>query len=150
MHLESILSHCVIFCHFSLTPKRIKFTFHLKILHTISPVNCLLISVTGLYPSELSSFISKGEDVCKPAGLFLELSAWPVREVTKNLMVTVTELRRCSVERGEPSRRTIISAGFHQSKLIEWADWSHSVSEAWKKGSFVQDDLVLSYTWINK
>ena len=33
-----------------------------------------------------------------------------VREVTKNLMVTLTELQSSSVEMGEPSRRTAISA----------------------------------------
>ncbi|KAG2467625.1 TCB1 transposase, partial [Polypterus senegalus] len=40
-----------------------------------------------------------------------------VREVSKNLMVTLSELRRSSVERGEPSRRTTISAAIHQSGL---------------------------------
>ena len=40
-----------------------------------------------------------------------------VREVTKNLMVTLSELQRSSVERGEPSRRTTISAAIHQSGL---------------------------------
>ncbi|XP_073323188.1 uncharacterized protein [Pagrus major] len=40
-----------------------------------------------------------------------------VREVTKNPMVTLTELQRFSVERGEPSRRTTISAALHQSGL---------------------------------
>ncbi|KAG2460036.1 TCB1 transposase, partial [Polypterus senegalus] len=40
-----------------------------------------------------------------------------VREVTKNPMVTLSELQRSSVERGEPSRRTAISAAIHQSGL---------------------------------
>ncbi|KAG2458847.1 TCB1 transposase, partial [Polypterus senegalus] len=40
-----------------------------------------------------------------------------VREVTKNTMVTLSELQRSSVERGEPSRRTTISAAIHQSGL---------------------------------
>ena len=40
-----------------------------------------------------------------------------VREVTKNLMVTLTELQRSSVEMGEPSRRTTISAALHQQGL---------------------------------
>uniref|UniRef100_A0A8C4TNQ4 Transposase Tc1-like domain-containing protein n=1 Tax=Erpetoichthys calabaricus TaxID=27687 RepID=A0A8C4TNQ4_ERPCA len=40
-----------------------------------------------------------------------------VREVTKNPMVTLSELQRSSVERGEPSRRTTISAVIHQSGL---------------------------------
>ncbi|XP_051553964.1 uncharacterized protein LOC127440906 [Myxocyprinus asiaticus] len=40
-----------------------------------------------------------------------------VREVTKNPMVTLTELQHFSAERGEPARRTIISAALHQSGL---------------------------------
>ena len=38
-----------------------------------------------------------------------------VRELNKNLMVTLTELQSCSVEMGEPSTRTAISAALHQS-----------------------------------
>ena len=40
-----------------------------------------------------------------------------VREVTKNPMVTLTELQSSSVEMGEPSRRTTISAALHQPSL---------------------------------
>ena len=40
-----------------------------------------------------------------------------VREVTKNPMITRTELQSSSVEMGEPSRRTTISAALHQSGL---------------------------------
>ncbi|KAG2465062.1 TCB1 transposase, partial [Polypterus senegalus] len=40
-----------------------------------------------------------------------------VRKVTKNPMVTLSELQRSSVERGEPSRRRTISAAIHQSGL---------------------------------
>ena len=40
-----------------------------------------------------------------------------VREVTKNLMVTLTELQSSFVEMGEPSRRTTISTALHQSGL---------------------------------
>ena len=40
-----------------------------------------------------------------------------VREVTKNPMVTLTDLRSSSVEMGEPSRKTTISASLHQSDL---------------------------------
>ncbi|KAG2463217.1 TCB1 transposase, partial [Polypterus senegalus] len=40
-----------------------------------------------------------------------------VREVTKNPMVTLSELQRSSVERGEPSRRTSISTAIQQSGL---------------------------------
>ena len=39
-----------------------------------------------------------------------------VREMTKNPMVTLTELQSSSVEMGEPSRK-IISAALHQSGL---------------------------------
>ena len=40
-----------------------------------------------------------------------------VREVTKNLMVTLTEIHSPAVEMGEPSRRTTISAALYQSGL---------------------------------
>uniref|UniRef100_A0AAZ3QT02 Transposase Tc1-like domain-containing protein n=1 Tax=Oncorhynchus tshawytscha TaxID=74940 RepID=A0AAZ3QT02_ONCTS len=40
-----------------------------------------------------------------------------VREVTKKLIVTLTELQRSSVEMGEPSGRTTISAALHQPGL---------------------------------
>ena len=50
-----------------------------------------------------------------------------VREVTKNPMVTLTELKSSSVVMGEPSRRTTISAALHQSGfMVEWPDGSHS------------------------
>ncbi|KAG2465241.1 TCB1 transposase, partial [Polypterus senegalus] len=55
------------------------------------------------------------------AGRPSKLSDWGrralVREVTKNLMVTLSELQRSSVERGEPSSRATISAAIHQSGL---------------------------------
>uniref|UniRef100_A0AAZ3S407 Transposase Tc1-like domain-containing protein n=1 Tax=Oncorhynchus tshawytscha TaxID=74940 RepID=A0AAZ3S407_ONCTS len=38
-------------------------------------------------------------------------------EVTKNPTVTLTELQSSSVEMGEPSRRTTISAALHKSGL---------------------------------
>ena len=38
-----------------------------------------------------------------------------VREVTKNSMVTLTELQSSSLQKGEPSRRTTISAALYQS-----------------------------------
>jgi hypothetical protein len=41
-----------------------------------------------------------------------------VREVTKNPMVTLTELQSSSVEKGEPSRRTTISAALLKSGLF--------------------------------
>jgi hypothetical protein len=40
-----------------------------------------------------------------------------VREVNKNPMGTLKELQSFSVEMGEPSRRTTISAVLHQSGL---------------------------------
>ena len=45
-----------------------------------------------------------------------------VREVTKNPMVTLTELQSSSVEMGEPSRRTTIYAALHQSGLYGRVD----------------------------
>ncbi|CDQ91560.1 unnamed protein product [Oncorhynchus mykiss] len=55
------------------------------------------------------------------AGRLATLSNWGrralVREVTKNPMVNLTELQSSSVEMGEPSRRTAISAALHQSGL---------------------------------
>uniref|UniRef100_A0AAQ4RVN7 Transposase Tc1-like domain-containing protein n=1 Tax=Gasterosteus aculeatus aculeatus TaxID=481459 RepID=A0AAQ4RVN7_GASAC len=41
-----------------------------------------------------------------------------VRGVTRNPMGTLTELQRCSMKRGEPSRRTTISAALHKSGLF--------------------------------
>jgi hypothetical protein len=49
-----------------------------------------------------------------------------VREVTKNVMVTQTELYSSSVEKGEPSRRATISAELHQIRPLWWPDISHS------------------------
>jgi hypothetical protein len=45
-----------------------------------------------------------------------------VREVTKNPMVTLTELKSSFVEMRECSRRTTISAALHQSGLyvVRW------------------------------
>ena len=40
-----------------------------------------------------------------------------VREVTKNPMVTLTELQSCSAELGKSCRRTTISAALHQSGI---------------------------------
>ena len=40
-----------------------------------------------------------------------------VREVTRNLIVSLTELQSSSVETGEPSRRATISASLYQSGL---------------------------------
>uniref|UniRef100_A0AAZ3SUE1 Transposase Tc1-like domain-containing protein n=1 Tax=Oncorhynchus tshawytscha TaxID=74940 RepID=A0AAZ3SUE1_ONCTS len=45
-----------------------------------------------------------------------------VREVIKNPMVTLTELQSFSVEMGEPSRRTTISAALYQSSLFGRVD----------------------------
>jgi hypothetical protein len=63
----------------------------------------------------------------EPPRLFLELAAQAklcnqerralVREVTKNPMVTLTELQSSYVEMGEPSRRTTIYAALQQSGL---------------------------------
>ena len=53
----------------------------------------------------------------RPAKLSNRAGRALVREVTKNPMVTLTELQSSSVEMGEPSRRTTISAALHQSVL---------------------------------
>jgi hypothetical protein len=45
------------------------------------------------------------------------LAIMNLKEVTKNLMVTLTELQSSSVEKGEPSRKTTISVAFRQSGL---------------------------------
>uniref|UniRef100_A0AAZ3SUY4 Transposase Tc1-like domain-containing protein n=1 Tax=Oncorhynchus tshawytscha TaxID=74940 RepID=A0AAZ3SUY4_ONCTS len=58
---------------------------------------------------------------CPRASRPAKLTNWGrralVREVTKNPMVTLTELQSSSVEMGELSRRTTISAALHQSGL---------------------------------
>jgi hypothetical protein len=71
-----------------------------------------------------------------------------VREVTKNPMVTLTELQSSSVEMGEPSRRTTKSAAFHQPGLycmVEWPDRSHSLDFAKRhlKGSQTMRNKIL-------
>jgi hypothetical protein len=57
----------------------------------------------------------------EPPRVFLELAAGQNEhsgeKVTKNPMVTLIELQSSSVEMGEPSRRTTISAALHQSGL---------------------------------
>ena len=56
-----------------------------------------------------------------------------VREVTNNLMVTLTELQGSSVEMEETSRRTTISAALHQSSLYDRvARWNSSVKGTWQ------------------
>ncbi|KAG2460776.1 TCB1 transposase, partial [Polypterus senegalus] len=53
-----------------------------------------------------------------------------VREVTNNPIVTLSELQRSSVERGEPSRRTTISAAIHRSGLYGRVDrWKPLLSK---------------------
>ena len=64
------------------------------------------------------------------AGRTAKLSHWArramVREVTKNPVVTLTELQSSSVEMGETSRKTTISAAFpHQAFMVGWPG-SHS------------------------
>ena len=51
-----------------------------------------------------------------------------VREVTKNLMVTLTELQRSSVEMGEPSRRTpSLQHSTSHAFMVESPDEIHSL-----------------------
>ncbi|KAL0183511.1 hypothetical protein M9458_019207, partial [Cirrhinus mrigala] len=60
------------------------------------------------------------------AGHPAKLSNWGrralVREVTKNQIVTLKELQHFSVERGEPFRKTAISAALYQSGLYGRVD----------------------------
>ena len=42
-----------------------------------------------------------------------------VREVTKNLITTLTELQNSLAEMGEPARRTTVSATLHKPGLHE-------------------------------
>ena len=55
--------------------------------------------------------------VVRPAKLSNQGRRAMVREMAKNSIVTLTELQTSSVEIGEPSRRTTISAALHQSGL---------------------------------
>ena len=65
-----------------------------------------------------------------PAKLSNQRSRALVREVTKNPMVTLTELQSSSVEMGEPSRRTAILATVHQSGLYDrLARWKSLLSK---------------------
>jgi hypothetical protein len=61
--------------------------------------------------------IKKLPRACCPAKLSNPGRRALVREVTKNPVVTLTELQTSSVEMGEPSRRTTISVALHQSGL---------------------------------
>ena len=65
------------------------------------------------------------------AGRLAKLSNWGrralVRDMTKNPMVTPTELQCFSVEMGKTSRRTPISAALpNQSFMVVWPGGSHS------------------------
>ncbi|KAK3515048.1 hypothetical protein QTP70_004035 [Hemibagrus guttatus] len=76
-----------------------------------------------------------------------------VREVTKNPMVTLKELKCFSVERGEPSRRTTISAALHQSGLYgRVARWKPLLSKRHMKArlEFAKRHLKDSQTMRNK
>ena len=60
-----------------------------------------------------------------------------VMEVTKNPMVTLTDLQSSSVEMGEHSRRTTISAALHQSSLYgRVARWKPILSKRHMKARF--------------
>ena len=81
-----------------------------------------------VHKNTVASIILKWKKFATPktlprTGHAAKLSNWGrralVREVTKNPMVTLTELQSSSVEFlcGEPSRRATISAALHQSGL---------------------------------
>jgi transposase len=59
----------------------------------------------------------------RPAKLSNRVRRALVRKVTKNLMVTLTELQSSSVEIGEPSRRTTISAALQSGLYGRVARW---------------------------
>ena len=58
--------------------------------------------------------------VVRPAKLSNQGRTVLVRELTKNQMVTLTELQRCFVKRGEPSRRTTMQHSINQACMVEW------------------------------
>uniref|UniRef100_A0AAZ3NMF7 Sleeping Beauty transposase HTH domain-containing protein n=1 Tax=Oncorhynchus tshawytscha TaxID=74940 RepID=A0AAZ3NMF7_ONCTS len=64
------------------------------------------------------------------AGHPAKLSNWGrrvlVSEVSKNPIVTLTELQSSTVEMGEPSRRTTLQHSTYQAFMVEWPDRSHS------------------------
>ena len=66
-----------------------------------------------------------------------------VREVTKNLKVTLTELQRSSVEMGEPSRKTTISAALHQSGLYGRVARQKPLLSKWRKDSQTIGNTIL-------
>ena len=72
-------------------------------------------------PKSLQSFLNgrsfEPTRLGRPAKLSKPGERPMLREVTKNSMVTLTELQSSSVEMGEPSRTTPISAALHQSGL---------------------------------
>ncbi|KAI3356677.1 hypothetical protein L3Q82_003364 [Scortum barcoo] len=95
--------------------------------HLVQPLYVVVFYSPPLVPMSTVASISINGRSSETPGLFLELAGLSklsdrgkralVREVTKNPMVTLSELQRTSVERGEPSRRTTISAAIHQSGL---------------------------------
>src|SRR2546425_162899 len=91
------------------------------------------------------------------AGHPTKLSNWGrralVREVTKNLMFTLTELKSSSVEMGDSSRRTIISAAPNQSGLNSRVVRRKPLLGKWQMTThleFAKRDLKDSQTMINK
>ena len=58
-----------------------------------------------------------------------------VREVTKNLMVNLSEHQSSDVEMREPSRRTTISAALHQSGLCGRVTKAHDSPLSLPKGT---------------
>lgn len=91
------------------------------------------------------------------AGRPAKLSNWgrraSVREVTKNPMVTLTELQRSCVEMGQSSRRTTITAALHRSGLYgRVARWKPLLSAKHMKArlEFAKKHLKDSQTVRNK
>ncbi|KAG2467933.1 TCB1 transposase, partial [Polypterus senegalus] len=66
---------------------------------------------------ETTRTLSRAELAGRPSKLSDRGRRVLVREMTKNPIVTLSELQRSSVERGEPPRRTTITVAIHQSGL---------------------------------
>ena len=117
-------------------------TLHVKAkTKTWGPGNCQQSSEKGLCRGTyktVASIILKWKKfwttkTLPRAGRTAKLSNWGrrafVREVTENPMVTLTELQSSSLEMGDPSRKTTISAALHQSGLYyRMARWKALLS----------------------
>ena len=87
--------------------------------------DCVKAQIWGSVPENVCSI--KGPQEHSPATLSNRGKRALVREVTKNPMVTLTELQSSSVEMGQHFRRSASSAALNQSGLYgRVGDGSHS------------------------